>query len=110
MTKKEMFEEMFNLANANGKEEIAEYAKHQLELIARKEVEKEEKQKKKEEMKAKIVDEMLSSNEPKKASEIARILEISTQKTVPMLKELIAEGKIEKFEANRVSYYNIVKE
>lgn len=110
MTKKEMFEEMLNLANANNKEEIAKYATHQLELIARKEIEKEEKQKEREEMKVKIIDEILSSNEPKRASEIAGALEISTQKTVPMLRELIAKGKIEKFEANRISYYNIVKE
>lgn len=110
MTKKEMFAEIINLAIANDRVDIVDFANKEIGLIEKRaNVETQAQKARKEErriLKNQIANFFVENPHKEfQASYIAEALKLSTQKIVPILKELTTEDTVVRFEIKRKAYY-----
>lgn len=111
MTKREMFEAM--LAKYDFSEAEVEFINHELELLARKNASGGERkptatQKANEGVKVAILD-VLADGTEKTVTEIVKALDgdFTNQKISALVRQLIADGKVEKIVDKRKSYFKV---
>ena len=116
ITKRESFTEIAELLRGLGKERLAGVMEHELELLAKKNAsgngKMTETQKANENIKTEIV-ENLEAN-PNKLYTITEMIKefecckpYTNQKISALLKQLVADGKVEKLEEKRKSYFKL---
>lgn len=114
MTKRELFNEIINLANENNREDIADFATKEIALIdKRANAESKAKEAKKEEnetIKNNIIELLTRNSEKMRTTEIANVVGISSQKATPILKALVKDRIITAVEEKRIVYYEMVNE
>jgi hypothetical protein len=111
MTKKETFEAMLKLDQVQANEQFVKTLKHEIELLGKRSSSKAESNKKKENEGVKDVI-LVELGKVKKATVSALIgtealSKYTNQKISALLRQLIAEGKVEKTTEKRVSYFSI---
>ena len=113
VTKKDMFNEVIALAQAADRQDVVEFAEHELELLAKRSgADSKAKQKKAAETAAlaeKVVEVVSGADAPMAALEIATAVGISTQKAAPILKGLVTDGRLVKTEEKRKGFYSIAE-
>ena len=112
MVKRDWFNEIIALAEANGREDIIQFAEHELELLTKKNSgnrKPTESQLKNEEIKIVMLDVM---NKPMTITEILKLvqpyfadLELTNQKLSALARGLVNEGKVIKSTDKRRSYF-----
>ena len=113
-TIKEMFAEVIELAKANGRDDIVEFAQGRIDALNKKTSSKKptEVQIANEGLKAKIV-EVLSTLGKGTVSEImkadAELAELSNQKVTALLRPLVAEGKVVKSVDKKKAIFSIAE-
>lgn len=105
-----MFVEIINLANANDRADIVDFAQKEIGLIEKRANTETKAQKARKDerriLKIRIANFFVENPHKEfQASYIAEALELNTQKIVPVLKELMTENTIVRFEIKRKAYY-----
>ena len=110
MTKKEYFAEIVNLATANDREDLVEFAEKEIELLNKRNSKDSKAAKEKAEAREALKTEILDvvGYEPMRTMEIASALGVSTQKITPVLAALVADGKLVATTEKRVKTYRLV--
>ena len=94
MTKKEMYMELLALEEVKANETMVEFINHEIELLSKSRKSDNSKSKKEyEELKVKVL-EYLEKAPNSKTSDIARALDITSQKTTPILIKMVGENLI----------------
>lgn len=94
MTKKEMYMELLALEDVKANETMVEFINHEIELLSRTRKSDNSKSKKEyEELKVKVL-EHLEQSPKSKTSDIARTLDITSQKATPILSKMVEENLI----------------
>ena len=113
ITKKEMFAEVVAMAKAQGRQDIVDFANHEIELLnKRNSADSKAKAKKAAENEAlanQIVEVLAEADTPMAALEIATKIGISTQKATPILVALTKEGRVEKTTEKRKNFYSLAE-
>lgn len=98
MTKKEYFAEIVNLATANDREDLVEFAEKEIELLNKRNSKDSKAAKEKAEANAKLGEEIVAAvagaDAPIRTMDIAAAVGISPQKATPILKSLVADGRL----------------
>ena len=96
MTKKEMFVEIINLATAENREDIVDFANNEIELLNRRNSKESKaakaKQEENEALIAQILEVMETATDSLRTTEIAQKISISPQKTTVLLKTMVDRG------------------
>lgn len=114
VTKKDMFNEIIALATANEREDIVEFAKKEIALLAKrnsksdKALAKREAEKK--ELEHQVLEVLLESTEPLRTMEIANLMGVSPQKATPVLRRLVESGDISVEKVKGVNIYSVLAE
>ena len=113
MTKKDMYNKVIALAKDADRQDIVDFAKHEIELLGKRNAsDSKAKQKKAAENAAlgeKIVEFLAGVSEATPTLEIATAVGISTQKASPILKALEADGRIKVSEDKRKKFYSLAE-
>ena len=115
MTKREKFEILAELAEVKGNPILAEFVAHELELLAKKNASGSAKptatQIANEGIKSVILDVLADSGSKMTVSEMqkanAELAELSNQRISALLRQLVADGKVERIEEKRKAYFAI---
>lgn len=116
VTKAQMFAEVIALANANGREDIATFAEHEIELLAKRYAKPSnpdsKKMKEQSEAKDKILTALVLIGKPVTVTTLIKEggLEFSPQKVTSMLGKLVADGKVHKDVDKKTSLYSAIAE
>ena len=96
MTKKEYFAEIVNLATANDRADLVEFAEKEIELLNKRNSKESKAAKEKAEAREALKAEILNvvGTEPMRTMEIAAALGISPQKATSVLADLVKENKL----------------
>ena len=98
VTKKEMFGEVIALAEQAGRQDIVDFANHEIELLAKRNSADSKAKAKKAaenaELANKVVEFLAGVDAPVATLEIATAVGISTQKATPILKGLVDEKRV----------------
>ena len=98
MTKKEYFAEIVNLATANDRADLVEFAEKEIELLNRRNSKESKAAKEKAEANAKLGEEIVATvadaDAPMRTMDIAAAVGISPQKATSILKTLVADNKL----------------
>lgn len=96
MTKKEYFAEIVNLATANDRADLVEFAEKEIELLNKRNSKDskaaKEKAEAREALKAQVLE--VVTDTPIRTMDIASALGVSPQKVTPVLKALVEDGKL----------------
>lgn len=113
VTKAQMFAEVVEMAKAQGRQDIVDFANHEIELLSkRKSADSKAKAKKAAENEAlanQIIEVLAAADTPMAALEIATNVGISTQKATPILVALAKEGRVEKTTEKRKNFYSLAE-
>lgn len=113
VTKAQMFAEVIAMAEDAGRQDIVDFAQHEVELLEkRKTSDSKAKAKKAAETAAlaeKIVEVLIQADKPIAALEIAIAVGISTQKAAPILKSMVESGRLVKTEEKRKGFYSLAE-
>lgn len=94
MTKKEMYMELLALEEVKANKTMIEFINHEIELLSKSRKSDNSKSKKEyEELKAKVL-EYLEKAPKSKTSDIAKALDVTSQKTTPILTKMVGENLI----------------
>ena len=98
MTKKEMFNEIIVVATENNRMDIVDFAKAEIELLNKRNSTESKAKKEKAEETARLSENIITAvsnaTDPMRTMEIANEIGVSPQKATPILKALVAEGKL----------------
>ena len=98
MTKKEYFAEIVNLATANDRKDLVEFAEKEIELLNKRNSKDSKAAKEKAAANAQIMDNIVAAvadnGAPIRTMDIASAVGISPQKATPLLKTLVADGRL----------------
>lgn len=117
ITKKEMFGEVIKIANELGRNDIVEFANHEIELLDKKAQSKGETTKQKENADIKVMlidkftelgDKMVTVTELLQDNEINEKVNGSNQKLTALLTQLKKEDKIANVKEGKKSYYRAI--
>lgn len=110
ITKKDRFNQLLAIEAVAQNEELVAFINHEIELLSKKRSTSKKVNEANEALKAKILN-ILEGSEPLKVTEIlARgdfSADTSNQKITAMLRQLVAEEKVEKFANKKVSLYGL---
>ena len=115
MTKREKYEMLANLAEVKANPMLVEFIEHELELLAKKNSAEKKPtavQIANEGIKSTIIEtlkakgEKMTISEMQKASE--ELAELSNQRISALVKQLLTDGKVERFEEKRKAYFKAV--
>ncbi len=114
MTQKDFYKEIIELAQANGREDIVEFCKGRIEVLAkksgnRKPTKTQEENKSLKELVRNALVELGSGTvtEIQKSDEV--LSELSNQKVSALLRQMIEVGEVEKTTDKKKSYFSLVK-
>ena len=111
MTKKEYFAEIVNLATANDRADLVEFAEKEIELLNKRNSKDSKAAKAKAEEREKleraICTVLAEFEEPARTLEIANAVGVSTQKSTPVLAELVAKEELLVKTEKRVKTYTL---
>lgn len=111
MTKKEMFAEVIAVATEVGREDIVEFANKEIELLNKRNSKESKAAKEKAEANAKLMDAIVAavadSDAPVRTMDIAAAVGISPQKATPLIKALVAEGKLVEAVEKKVKTFTV---
>ena len=116
LTKREKFEMLANIVDVKENPILAEFVAHELDLLAKKNASGQAKQTAtqiaNEGIKAEILECM--ANQPNKLFTISEMLkafpccnELSNQRVSALIRQLVADGKVERLEEKRKAYFKI---
>ena len=113
VTKAQMFAEVIAMAEAQGRQDIVDFAQHEVELLEKRKTSDSKAKAKKAaevaELSDKIVEVLAQADKPIAALEIATAVGISTQKAAPILKTMVESGRVVKTEEKRKGFYSIAE-
>ena len=113
MTKKEMFAEIINVATVADRQDIVDFAQKEIELLNKRNSKESKAAKAKAEERANLAEAIMEvlegAEEPMRTMEIASAVGISPQKASPILKVMLAEGRINIVNGKRVSLYMVAE-
>lgn len=113
VTKKDMFNAIITMAEELGREDVKEFAEHELELLAkRNSADSKAKQAKAAENAAladKIVEFLAGQDKGIAPLEIATAVGISTQKASPILRGLVDDGRLTVTTEKRKNFYSVAE-
>ena len=113
ITKKEMFNEVIALANAAGRQDVVEFAEHEIKLLEkRNSADSKAKAKKAAENAAlaeKVVEYLATVEDAQATLDIATAVGVSTQKATPILNGLVDEGRLVVTTEKRKKFYAIAQ-
>ena len=113
ITKKDMFNEVIAMATEMGREDIVEFAEHEIELLnKRNSADSKAKAKKAAENAAlaeKVVEFLAGAENAQTTLEVATAIGISTQKATPILTGLANEGRVVKTTEKRKVFYSLAE-
>lgn len=118
MTKREKFEMLAKLDSVKDNAVLSEFVAHELELLAKKNASGSGKQTASQIANEKIKEEILEcmANEPTRLftiSEMQKVFEccadLSNQRVSALVRQLVADGKVERLEEKRKAYFRIVQ-
>ena len=98
MTKAQMFAQVVEMAQAQGRQDIVDFAEHEIELLAKRNSADSKAKAKKAaenaELADKIVEFLAGADAPMATLDVATAVGISTQKATPILKGLVDEKRV----------------
>lgn len=118
MTKREKFEMLANLDAVKDNAVLSEFIAHELELLAKKNASGAGKQTATQKANEGIKDEILEcmANEPNRLFTISEMLkafecctELTNQRVSALVRQLVADGKVERVEEKRKAYFRIAQ-